>query len=161
MTNDVHMIEVVFDGGWRSNVGLLPWLSTLIVPGIVIRSLFLLAHRKSERAMRSARRCFLGIHAQSVFALISGAWISLSAWLPLRREFVPGAAYLAIQSLNMSQMLWLVAYQCFIATIGALVVMACSGVRPCLWQPRIAVISICLCAVAQAITLGLFGIMRN
>jgi len=155
------MIEVVFDGGWRSYIGMVPWLSTLIVPGILFRSLFLLTHRNSDRARRSAQRCYLGLHAQSAFALLVGTWTSLSAWLPLRRGFRPGAAYLAMQSLNMSHMLWLVAYQCFIATVAALVVMGCSGFRPRLWQPRFAVASACLCALAQAILLGVFRIIRD
>jgi len=104
--------------------------------------------------MRNARRCFLGLHVQSVFALISVTWISLSSIFSVRR-YVAGAAFLAMQNLNMSHMLWLVVCQCFIATIGTLVVMACSGVRPRLWQPRFAVISMCLCAVAEAISLVL------
>ena len=160
MTNDVQMIEIVSDGGWHSCIAILPWLSTLVVPGIAVRSLFFRAHRKSEKTIRSARRCFLGLHVQSGFALISGTWISLSSIFSVRR-YVSGAAFLAMQNLNMSHMLWLVVYQCFIATIGALVVMACSGIRPRLWHPRFAVISMCLCAVAEAVSQVLFGIMRN
>jgi hypothetical protein len=163
MTNDVQMITVVCDGGWQSWVGILPWFSTLIVPGVVVRSLFLLKHRKPDSATRSALRCYLVLHIQSVFALVTGSWISLAGMLSVRQYqyMEPGAAFFAMQNLNMSHMLWLVAYQCFIATIGSLVVMSCSGVRPRLWQPGLAVVSIGLCAVGELIALGIFRMIGN
>jgi len=67
--------------------------------------------------------------------------------------FVANSADAAFLYMSLSHLLWIVAYQCGIATLAALVIMACSGCRPRLWQPRLAIASMGLCAIAQAIAL--------
>jgi hypothetical protein len=160
MTNEVTVIEIVTDGGWRAWVGLLPWASTLLVPVIVLRSLFLLRFRESDRARRCAARCFLGLHLQSAFALVTGTWMALRYVFLLNGHTASGETEFSMKNVNMSHALWLVAYQCFIATVGALTVAACSGFRPRLWHPRFAIASIILALAAEAMSLGLFEFMR-
>ena len=156
MNNETQFVEVILDGP-SMYIGVLPWLSMLAVPVIAIRSLFFLRKRGTPEVTRSAGRCFLGLHIQSTFCFVSAAWFSLGAWWHVARTMEHGAAFLVMLNINMSHMLWPVAFQCFLATVGALVVMACSGCQPRLWHPRYSMISIALCACAQAMAFGVFG----
>ena len=160
MTNETQFVEVILDGP-SMYIGVLPWLSMLVVPAIAVRSLFFLRKRGSPEVKRSANNCFLGLHIQSVFCFVSASWFSLGAWFHVAGHVQHDAALFAMQNINMSHMLWPVAFQCFFATIGALVVVVCSGCSPRLWQPRYSIVSIALCACAQAVAFGLFGVMRN
>ena len=161
MTNEDVTFVLICDGGWRSSLGIWPWLSTLLVPIIGFRSLFLLTIRGSEKAKRSAQRCYLWLHIQSAFCMIFSTWIVLSYMFACRDRFCDVEASVSFQCMNMSHFLWVIVWQCFIATICALVVAACSGFRPRLWQAKYSMVSILLCATAQAISFGMFGIMRN
>jgi len=162
MTNEMQFTTIILDGGGSLGFGLLPWLSMLIVPIIAIRSLFLIRCKNSDKTERIANRCFRVLHLQSAFCMVTSVWLSLGFWLYVIRHFQHETdAFYAMQNITLSHTLWAVAFQCFIATVGALVVATCSGVHPRLWQPRYTITSIALCAVAQAISYGVFVMGRN